>query len=60
MANYSPDTDAELTLTLRGLPPIKRVVSAVRGELLMEKTAGGGSVVRYAPGIGDMLRGEPE
>ncbi len=60
LANYSPDTDAELTLTLRGLPPIKRVVSAVRGELLMEKTAGGGIVVRYAPGIGDMLRVEPE
>jgi len=56
LANYSADVKAPVTLTIRGAGNITSVSSAVAGKLPVIPGAGGEVTVKYAPGLGDILR----
>lgn len=56
LSNYSPDTAAPVTLTLRAPRRINKVSSANAGALKPQRNADGSVTVRYAPGLGDILR----
>jgi len=56
LANYSADPNAPVQLTIRGVPNVKSITSAVAGKLNVQKGADGAVTVRYTPGLGDILR----
>jgi len=55
LANYSADVDKPVTLTIRGIEGIRKITSANRGELKVQRE---GEIVRvtYPTGFGDILR----
>ena len=56
LSNYSPDAAAPITLTIRNPKSIKQVTSANRGKLKLQRNKDGSVTMRYAPGLGDILR----
>jgi hypothetical protein len=56
LSNYSEDPQAPVVLTLRAPRPIRAVHSARAGLLSSEPAGDGAVTVRYAPGLGDILR----
>jgi hypothetical protein len=58
LANYNLDERQPITLTIRGVPSIKTIHSAVVGNLKWKQAAGDAVEVTYAPGYGDILRVE--
>jgi hypothetical protein len=56
LSNYSPDTAAPINLTIRNPRGIKEISSANQGKLKMQSNQDGSVTVRYAPGLGDILR----
>ncbi len=56
LANYSADVTKPVTLTIRGVTGIRRVVSANRGNLKLQREKDGSVRATYATGFGDILR----
>ena len=56
IANYGADVNAPVTLTIRGVPRVRRISSARRGILKWKRARDGAVTVRYAPGLVDMLK----
>ncbi len=56
VANYSGDVTKPATITIRGVPGIRKVVSAAHGELKLKRNADDSVSVTYPTGFGDMLR----
>ena len=59
IANYARDSNAIIALTLRGISKVSRISSARRGAIPFKRERDGEVTLRYAPGIGDILRIEP-
>jgi len=60
VANYAADVDKPVALTLRGLPPVRKITSANRGKLRFRKHEDGAVTVTYSTGLGDILRIDTE
>lgn len=56
LANYSGDVQKPVTITIRGVKGIKKIISASQGDLKMEKVGDDGVKVTYPTGYGDILR----
>ncbi len=56
LANYSADVNKPITLTLRGVEGIQKIISANRGELELQREKDGAIRVTYPTGLGDILR----
>lgn len=58
LANYSADWTKKVTLVVRGIKPIRKIVSANQGSLKLQRVNDSADSVRvtYAPGLGDILR----
>jgi len=56
LANYSVDVNKPVTLTIRGVEGIRKITSANRGELKLQREKDGSVRLTYPPGLGDILR----
>jgi hypothetical protein len=60
LANYSADVTKPVTLTIRGVDSIRKITSANRGELKLQREKDDSVRATYSTGYGDILRIETQ
>ena len=56
LANYENDVSKPVTLTIRGVKNVKKISSVRQGTLKFQTNKDGSLTIKYAPGVGDILR----